>query len=549
MVRLLLGSVLALVLTSPALAEWPVSGIVVGEPLYWRYKGTVSVVADGAHGVIATTNPWHLASRVDPQGGILWSVDPFDAAGLPAPSLYAPFAYASSSDGIGGVWFATRDTSDNVVAVRFDASGALQVDSVILGESSFGNWVLAAVSDERGGVYVVWSNLSDPKTGEIRATHVDAEGHVTGPANGVVVFGGPGPSFFGAVADGVGGLLVSSADEAGAVLQRLDVTLAPMFGDGGRVEVPQLFDGFSLAATGDGGAFVAWADGPPTAASVRVQRLDASGVVTPGWPVAGAVAAMPTRFPGTMHVIADATGGAYVAWIDQLAASSDPMFDLRVSRVLANGRIARGWQPAGVVVGETSHPTLDSRSVLVADGSGGCYLAWAVTFPEHGDTFVQHLAGDGGTFPGWPAGGLRLGSHEFGQHYDSPYAIPDGSGGVYVAWDELSYPMNYHEVRLTRLSPGGPAGDGRPLTPSLSLARVAPNPVSGLFTVNATLPDERPARLEVFDVAGRVSHVREVHGTGEQGLTLDASDLATGVHWMRLTHPTGVRMARVVVVH
>jgi len=108
--------------------------------------------------------------------------------------------------------------------------------------------------------------------------------------------------------------------------------------------------------------------------------------------------------------------------------------------------------------------------------------------------------------------------------------------------------MTYHTARLTRLSPGGPAGDVHLPTPPLSLARIAPNPASGLFTVSATMPDDRPAKLEVFDLAGRISYVGEVRGTGERGLTLDASTLAPGVHWMRLTHPTGIRTARIIVV-
>jgi len=70
-----------------------------------------------------------------------------------------------------------------------------------------------------------------------------------------------------------------------------------------------------------------------------------------------------------------------------------------------------------------------------------------------------------------------------------------------------------------------------------------------VFTVSATMPDDRTARLEVFDLAGRLSESREVRGTGERGLTLDASRLAPGVHWMRLTHPTGIRTARIIVVH
>jgi hypothetical protein len=162
---------------------------------------------------------------------------------------------------------------------------------------------------------------------------------------------------------------------------------------------------------------------------------------------------------------------------------------------------------------------------------------------ERGQVYAQHVAADGKIVAGWPAGGRPLGSDS--RNHERTLALADGAGGVYVAWDQYDYPMRYRQARLTRFTPAGEAVE----PPALSLARVAPNPASGLFTVSVTMPDARSARLEVFDLAGRVSHAREVRGTGEQGLTLDGSGLATGVHWLRLTHPTGVRMARIVVVH
>jgi hypothetical protein len=553
--RLRCSLAIALLVTIPsaALAAWPESGIVVGDPIYWHFKGSVSLVPDGADGVLVSTSPWHLASRVDPLGGIVWSVDPFSAARLPVPSLGVWISYANSGDDSGGMWFASQDADNtgNVVAVHYDAGGALQPGLATLTEGTdVDRWVRAAIPDGQGGIFVVWSTLvATTNEGEVRAAHVDALGNVTGPANGVRVFDGfEGWSFVGAVADGVGGLLVSRPDLDGAVVQRLDASLEPRYGAGARIEATPVNGGFSLAAAGDGGAFVAWADGPVTAAAMRVQRLGANGLVATGWPTAGTIAARPTRSPGATQVVSDGTGGACLVWLDQHETSGEPVYGVRASRVLANGRIAHGWQPAGVEVAAGGYPSLDSRSVLVADGTGGCYLAWAFPSVMYGDVFAQHLVADGSVFPGWPAGGLPLGSHSFGNYYDSPYAIPDGSGGVYVGWDEISYPMNYHQAHVTRLSPGGPAGDGRPLTPSLSLARVAPNPASGVFTVSATMPDDRTARLEVFDLAGRVSESREVHGAGERGLTLDASRLAPGVHWLRLTHPTGIRTARIIVV-
>src|SRR5262249_38781403 len=155
--------------------------------------------------------------------------------------------------------------------------------------------------------------------------HVNALGEVTGPANGEVIFGSSaGTPFVGAAADGTGGLLVATADPAGALVQRLDATLAPRFGTGARIEALPVDRGVSLAAAGDGGAFVAWADGSSDAAAMRVQRLDASGTVATGWPAAGAIAATATHLPGTTQVVADGTGGACVAWVAQQAGTAEP---------------------------------------------------------------------------------------------------------------------------------------------------------------------------------------------------------------------------------
>src|SRR5215468_8583881 len=109
-----------------ALATWPVSGIIVGDPLYYHFSARVSVFPDGAGGVIATTSPWNMASRVDEQGAILWSLPQFSAAGLMSPKLGYWVSYANTGDGAGGTWLATSDTSTSVVAVHYDASGALQ---------------------------------------------------------------------------------------------------------------------------------------------------------------------------------------------------------------------------------------------------------------------------------------------------------------------------------------------------------------------------------------------------------------------------------------
>jgi hypothetical protein len=542
-----LTAALLILLASPAFAEWPVDGIVLGETVYQHNGGSISIVPDGAQGILALTDPWQHATRVDPLGATLWSVNPFAAFQLADPSLYGPNPRVIAADGNGGLWMACWDVTTNVVALHFDASGVPQGGPSILCENLPGlRYAQATVPDASGGVFVLWP---DERTGDrdIRASHVDAFGNVTGPANGLLVFGGPGAQqLTGADSDGRGGLLVVAPDDLGATAQRFDADFVPMYGSGARLAAPGATGVFAIAATGDGGAFVAWPEVSGADARVRVQRLDASGLVTPGWPADGAIAASTPEAPISLHVLADGTGGACVAWRPRYAAQWQSSYDVRVSRVLANGRLASGWPPAGVVAGGGVDPSLESRSILVADGAGGCYVAWADRGLGGRAMDAQHVAQDGSIFPGWPDAGLRVGG--FSGECQSPSAIPDGAGGVYVGWDEYTYPMYYNQAHLIHLLPGGLSGEAGPQRQPLSLARVAPNPARGLFTVNTTLPDDRPARLELFDLSGRLTYAREVQGAGQHGLTIDGSSLAPGVRWMRLHHPTGVRTARIVVV-
>src|SRR5262249_186795 len=159
----------------------------------------------------------------------------------------------------------------------------------------------------------------------------------------------------------------------------------------------------------------------------RVQRLDASGLVATGWPATGAIAAEPTRSPGATHLVADGTGGACLAWLDVHEASGGPIRGVRLSRGLADGMMRDGGGPGGGGAGEGADLALDSPSLLVADGTGGCYLAWATVFSAFGDAYAQHLSAEGSVFTGWPDGGLPLASFVHSNCVDSPYAISDGS--------------------------------------------------------------------------------------------------------------------------
>src|SRR5206468_2157469 len=110
-------------------------------------------------------------------------------------------------------------------------------------------------------------------------------------------------------------------------------------------------------------------------------------------------------------------------------------------------------------------------------------------------------------------------------------ATTDGSGGAYILYgkyvanfDERHYVTHTDDLASTSVPPAG-------RTPGLWLA-ISPNPAGGALTVTFVLPDARPARLEVLDLAGRRLLARDVSHAGEHVEQLGA--LAPGVYVVRV---------------
>jgi hypothetical protein len=89
---------------------------------------------------------------------------------------------------------------------------------------------------------------------------------------------------------------------------------------------------------------------------------------------------------------------------------------------------------------------------------------------------------------------------------------------------------------------GAPAG--------LALHAAFPNPVRGAATVRYELPDAGPVRLALYNVLGQqVQVVAEGEArAGRVEQTLDTRRLASGIYFLRLETPQGVRTQRLSVV-
>jgi hypothetical protein len=75
-----------------------------------------------------------------------------------------------------------------------------------------------------------------------------------------------------------------------------------------------------------------------------------------------------------------------------------------------------------------------------------------------------------------------------------------------------------------------------------------PTPARGRFFVTLTLAGEEPARVEVFDLAGRRALVECLAGAGEHTLTIDARRLPPGLAFVRATVGSRFETRRVMVL-
>jgi hypothetical protein len=160
--------------------------------------------------------------------------------------------------------------------------------------------------------------------------------------------------------------------------------------------------GGNAAPDGSGGMFVVWLDqrrGSPPNTDLYGTRLLADGTVAPGWPVDGAVLAA-TGYVTTPSLAPDGAGGLLVIWFDQTD------YKPRMQHVDASGVLAPGFPADGlslpIIVGGPTGYIVRAGS----DGAGGAYVLWN-NFDGYADVArVTRVTGTGEFAPGWNASGV-----------------------------------------------------------------------------------------------------------------------------------------------
>jgi hypothetical protein len=146
------------------------------------------------------------------------------------------------------------------------------------------------------------------------------------------------------------------------------------------------------------------------------------------------------------RICPDGAGGAFVAWEDQRAGAR-----IFVTHVDGFGAIASGWPTNGA--GISSVPSSDEfDQVLMPDGAGGVFVAWSDgRDPAGSRAYVKRLNGDGTVADGWPADGLLVSGY-----FQVPRTLlPDGAGGVLVIVSEYFFVPDVIDLFAHHVLPGG----------------------------------------------------------------------------------------------
>lgn len=108
------------------------------------------------------------------------------------------------------------------------------------------------------------------------------------------------------------------------------------------------------------------------------------------------------------------------------------------------------WPPSGVWLTPTFKDITDCEAV--PDGAGGILVAWKEGRNTAGRILVTRIAPDGLAMPGWSPNGNLLESAP--GTLSGPTLAADGSGGAYLMWDRWVYP-DVNEKRMQHIGPDG----------------------------------------------------------------------------------------------
>jgi hypothetical protein len=493
-------------------------------------------------------------------------------------------AQGACPDGAGGVYVAWSNhlnsagvgyvqhlASDGTVAPGWPSAGQLAIGVPLTNSSIQGLY-----PDGQGGVLIVSyaSGPNTPTNSRLFAARFRADGsHPSGwPPEGVPLAVDARPAdVVRACSDGVGGLFVAWNDWRGVPspfpIPPIDFdiymqhvlaggAIATGWAPSGRVVSNAPNGQYQFAITSDthGGALIVWEDYRTGALRLYALLVNGDGTSPPGWAALGNRVSLALPAQHSPRIVSDGTAGLYAFW----AMSLDGNDNFFVQHMDGNGHFAPGWSEEGRVFVSPGDSFL-SDLVVRSDGVGGAIGA----YERGGEIWAQRLYGDGttATLPFfvsaqttedevtlvWSSSDATNLDAQVERRTDTTdwnvIGRPESIAGRLLQYTDRGLTQGRYAYRLSFQNGGQGHTEETWLDVqggvALALAGFRPNPAVGTASIVLSLPDDRPARLDLIDVKGRVVRSRDVGslGGGSHVLSLAAeAPLGAGMYWIKLTH-------------
>jgi hypothetical protein len=381
-----------------------------------------------------------FAQRVGQDGAPVWAPD-----GVPvcvAPGDQADLRILA--DGTVGAFVAWEDRRSGDTDLRIQRLTAVGVpepgwpgDGLVVSAAPGVQGDAALAPDGHGGVYIAWADFSAGFDGNIYLHHVLPRGVLDPgwPVEGRVLCAAGGlqraPA---AVADAAGGVVVAWEDgrngHTDIFAQRLTAADTLGWEPGGHAVCILAGDQQrpALAADDSGGVFVAWQDLRGAYYDIYLQHLAPDLEYEWWWPLLGLLVCGAAGGQFEPHLLADGSGGSFVAWFDSRAGSH---YDVFAQRVTDRARVL--WEPGGQAV--ATAPGDQTRPRIASDAAGGLFLGWTDRrATASADIYVARLAPEGTRAACWPEGGLDLCTAAGDQ--EGPVLVTLGPARALVAWTD-----------------------------------------------------------------------------------------------------------------
>ncbi|MEO5619237.1 MAG: FlgD immunoglobulin-like domain containing protein [Candidatus Eisenbacteria bacterium] len=384
-----------------------------------------------------------------------------NSANLNTPIATGPgyqLAVSMLADGSGGTfvtWCAGTIGTLDIYAQHFDATGApLWTPAGVLVCNAADNQIGGAmVSDGAGGVLMVWNDFRNGANYDLYARRLNSAGIPQGAANGVPVVVAAGDQIIPRIIpDGSNGMILTWNDGRNPsndiYAQRITSSGSPVWAING---VPVCAavgnqNPAGIVPDGAGGAIFAWEDDRGgVEKDVYAQRINPAGASQ--WTLNGALVSGAVSDQFNASIASDAAGGAYVTWMD----IRGPSFDLYAQHLTSGGLPL--WTVGGRQI--TTLSTSELSPIAIADGEGGCIIAWedyraGIT---DADLYAQRLNASGTKL--WANDGAPICVMSGGQFHDD--LISDGLGGAILVWGDERVDPTTSDLYAQRLSATGSA--------------------------------------------------------------------------------------------